>query len=275
MFWSALAQWSAEPVPLLAAAAGITLYVAGRRDMRRCGDRNAWDQRDLWFTCGMAALLLSLISPIAAFDGRLQWDHMLQHVLMLALAPPLLIIGDAFPTVRRGVVAFRDGATPAWLARLDAAAVWFLRSRLAACLAFLMFTLNLLAWHIPAVYNLTLSSEPVHDLEHTLFFATGLLFWAAVIGSPSTRFATLQRRAVVAFAGLLVGWALAVVIGYASHPLYAYPPQPGISPLMDQQMAAGIMWVPASIPFVVALINIGIEWFEREEPEVALDGVAR
>jgi cytochrome c oxidase assembly factor CtaG len=66
--------------------------------------------------------------------------------------------------------------------------------------------------------------------------------------------------------GTFVSWGLAVAIGYASHPLYAYPtPTGGFSLLADQEIAAGVMWVPGSVPFLIALLYLGIVWFEVEE----------
>ncbi len=67
-----------------------------------------------------------------------------------------------------------------------------------------------------------------------------------------------------------VSWLLAIAIGYAAHPLYAYPtPTGGLSLLADQEIAAGVMWVPGSVPFLVALIYLGIRWFDTEDSRAA------
>jgi cytochrome c oxidase assembly factor CtaG len=114
------------------------------------------------------------------------------------------------------------------------------------------------------VYNDTLRLASIHDLEHLTFLVLGLLFWDQVISpleAPGRL--SLMGRAAVALAGMGVSWGLAVAIGYASHPLYAYPaPTGGLSLLSDQQIAAGVMWVPGSTPFLIALLYLGIRWFD-------------
>ena len=107
----------------------------------------------------------------------------------------------------------------------------------------------------------------MHDLEHLTFLLVGLLFWDQVI-SPinATGRLSLLGRAVVVLVGMFVSWGLAIVIAYATHPLYAYPtPTGGLTLLGDQEIAAGVMWVPGGTPFVIALLYLGIRWFELDD----------
>ena len=120
--------------------------------------------------------------------------------------------------------------------------------------AFLLFNATLIAWHIPAAYNATLRSWAVHDLEHAMFFFTGLLFWARVI-DPGPLRPRLVWPARIAFAvgAMVVGWVLAITLVLVPHPLYpfyaALAHRPGgITALTDQQLAAGMMWVPGRWP---------------------------
>jgi putative membrane protein len=137
----------------------------------------------------------------------------------------------------------------------------------AATVVVVLFTVNLLFWHIPAVYNTTLRVASIHDLEHLTFLVLGLLFWDQVITAfRTTSRLSLVGRASVVLAGMGVSWMLAIAIGYATHPLYAYPtPTGGLSLLADQEIAAGVMWVPGSVPFLVALLYLGIRWFDIED----------
>ena len=120
-------------------------------------------------------------------------------------------------------------------------------------------------WHIPALYNLTLHNEMVHNLEHTAFLAVGLLFWTAALPRPGEAPALgLIGRSVVVLTGLVGSWLLAVYIGYAPGVLYDYSGSGSLSALADQQLAAGVMWVPASAPFVAAVVWIMARWFEND-----------
>jgi putative membrane protein len=268
MLWPPLLDWSFEPVPIVGSITAAYLYWRGRRSASVVLQREAtWDRGDTAFVLGMGALLFALVSPIAAYDVTLQWDHMVQHVLLLLVAPPLILMADPFRTAWAGYLAAQGrpitiaGTRPARVMRA-------LRSgpRSAAVIV-LLFSANLLIWHLPAIYNDTLRIASVHDIEHLTFLVLGLLFWDQVIspaGEP--RGLSLMGSAMVVIAGMFVSWGLAVVIGYASHPLYAYPtPTGGFTLLADQQIAAGVMWVPGSVPLLVALLYLGIRWFEVED----------
>ena len=263
--WSALSQWSFDPVPVVGCTLAALLYaLGGKRDLRA-----------LSFYTGLGVLFLALTSPLDVDNLRLQWVHMTQHVLLLLVSPPLILLGDPFTRALAGLRRTRLELRPlpAWAARI---ATIFRGGTRGAAAALALFAVNLLVWHIPAVYNLTLQVEPFHDLEHTLFLVTGLWFWDLAITAPRTRgHLGLAGRAVLLLSGMTVSWALAILIGYASRPLYAYSqPSGGLSLLQDQQVAAGVMWVPGSIPFVAGLVYLLIAWFDAEERAAGAAGAS-
>jgi putative membrane protein len=268
MLASPLLDWSFEPVPIVGSATAAYLYWRGRRTASPAlGRGTAWDNGDTAFALGIGALLLALVSPISFFDITLQWDHMVQHVLLLLVAPPLILLADPFRTAWAGYLAAQgrpitvEGTWPARVMRVLHA------GPRAASIVVLAFSVDLLMWHVPPIYNATLRIASVHDLEHLTFLVVGLLFWDQVI-SPikATGRLSLLGRAAVVMVGMFVSWGLAIVIGYATHPLYAYPmPTGGLSLLADQEIAAGVMWVPGGTPFLIALLYLGIRWFEVDE----------
>jgi putative membrane protein len=268
MLWSTLLDWSFEPVPIVGAVTAAYLYWRGRRTASMAlGRESGWDNGDTAFAFGIGALLLALVSPISYFDTTLQWDHMVQHVLLLLVAPPLILLADPFRTAWAGYLAAQgrpiavDGRWPARVMRVLHA------GPRAATVVLLAFSVDLLVWHVPPIYNATLRIASVHDLEHLTFLLVGLLFWDQVI-SPvkATGRLSLLGRAVVVLLGMFVSWGLAIVIGYATHPLYAYPASTGgLSLLADQEIAAGVMWVPGGTPFLIALLYLGIRWFEVDD----------
>jgi putative membrane protein len=278
MLWSTLLNWSFEPVPIVGCATAAYLYWRGRRTASAAlGRGTTWDNGDTAFALGIGALLLALVSPLASFDTTLQWDHMVQHVLLLLVAPPLILLADPFRTAWAGYLAAQGrpiAVERTWPARVMRV---FHSGSGAASVVVLAFSVDLLAWHIPAIYNATLRIASVHDLEHLTFLVVGLLFWDQVI-SPvkATGRLSLLGRAVVVLIGMFVSWGLAIVIGYATHPLYAYPvPSGGLSLLADQEIAAGVMWVPGGTPFLIALLYLGITWFEIDNQSASNAAVVR
>ncbi len=268
MLWRSLLDWSLEPVPIVGCATAAYLYWRGRRTASPALGRAAsWDNGDTAFALGIGALMLALVSPISYLDTAFQWDHMVQHVLLLLVAPPLILLADPFRTAWAGYLAAQgraisiEGTWPARAMRLLHA------GPKAAIIVVLAFSIDLLVWHLPAIYNATLRLASVHDLEHLTFLVVGLLFWDQVI-SPVKALGRLSMlgRAVVVLVGMFVSWGLAIVIAYATQPLYAYPVHSGgLTLLGDQEIAAGVMWVPGGTPFVVALLYLGIRWFEIDD----------
>jgi cytochrome c oxidase assembly factor CtaG len=270
-----LGQWDFGP-PLTPILIAGFLYSRGMRERTRRGVGSVRQAR--WFAAGLFVLVVALVSPLAAYDDTLFWAHMLQHVLLLTVAPPLLLLGRpamtswrAFPLRLRRTLARAVARSP-WWAPLRVTA----RLALAPPVALGLFLGTMAAWHVPALYNATLSSTAIHYLEHALFLGTGLVFWSRLIDSPPLwSHLTMPARALYATVAMAACSVLAIVIAFASSPLYSgYSPGPapgGISPLADQQVAAGIMWVPGSLPFVVAAVLFVYRWLDAsvERPQLA------
>jgi cytochrome c oxidase assembly factor CtaG len=134
--------------------------------------------------------------------------------------------------------------------------------------AWLLFNVDLCLWHAPVLYDLTLRNTAVHELEHISFLAFGVLFWMQLVDSPPLRARLDQARRVayVLLAGT-VAWGLAVVLAFAQSPLYdAYASRAsrpgGISALADQQLAAGIMWGPGSVPYALVVFVALYRWLD-------------
>jgi cytochrome c oxidase assembly factor CtaG len=169
---------------------------------------------------------------------------MAQHVLLLAVAPPLIVLSSAWTRLWHSLPLALTHPLVAWT----------------------LFNVIMVVWHVPVLYDLALRNGALHVLEHGLFFATGLLFWSAAF--DSARLASWWRIAYLT-TGMLVGWLIALVLAFATSPLYstyaALPHRPwGLSELADQQIAAGVMWVPGSLAYTVAIIVFVYRWLEPE-----------
>jgi cytochrome c oxidase assembly factor CtaG len=245
-------------------AAAYLYALGGRRSVKKNRVRSAA------FYCGLATLALAVASPIDAYSDRLFWAHMTQHVLLTMVAPPLLLLGRPWPRMLKPFApSVRRPVARALLVGPTLGPARSLGRRLAAPLpAFVAFSVVLLGWHIPALYDLTLRDGTVHDTEHLLFFGTALLFWVQLTPGATARPQLSDgQRVAYGTAGLLVSWLLAVVLGFAPSPLYdAYASlagRPGgLSALADQQIAAGIMWVPASTPLIIAIFVAAYRWLD-------------
>jgi putative membrane protein len=256
--------WSIEP-PLAYVAIAAMLYWAGGRG-HRPGRGSA--ARSASFAAGLATIVVALDSPLDGYADQLFWAHMAQHVLLLTVAPPLILLGRPWPRMWRGLPLEARTSIGRSLAR----AGWTAPIRVLArpVPAWLLFNATIIGWHIPAAYDATLRSGAIHDLEHAMFFFTGLLFWARVIdhGPLRPRLPWPGRIAYV-LGAMIVGWIIAITLVLVPDPIYPYyallAHRPGgISALTDQQLAAGVMWVPGSLAYTIAMIISFYRWLEPD-----------
>lgn len=256
---------------MLGVAAAAGLYARGARRRLRALDSRRRAQRR-WRMAGFAAalvtVLVALTGPIDDAADRLFWVHMLQHVLLVMVAAPLLVLSAPWNELWRPLpLGLRRGAAKSVARRRWATPLRAAGSLLARPVpVWIAFNGNLLVWHWPRLYDLAVRVQWVHDVEHLLFLSTAILFWAQVWDSPPLR-ARLGGfgRVIYVTAATVPSWLLAVVLALAARPLYpAYTGHGGTSALTDQQLASGVMWGPGAIPFSVAVF-VGIyRWLAAE-----------
>lgn len=263
-FW----DWSVDVPCLLVLALGALYVFGSSRTVTPERTRSAQRVRHGCFFACLATLEIALASPIDPLSDELFWVHMIQHTLLIMLAAPLLVVSAPWLRLWRG---FPLGLRR-WLARgLSAgrrtAPLRALSRGVGRPLpSFVIFSVVLLAWHLPGAFDATLSSSFVHATEHTLFFITAVLFWKQSIPSAPLHIRLdAPRRVFYLIGGMIVTWALAVVLALAPHPLYSHyahlATRPGgISALADQQLAAGVMWVPGSVTFLIVLFVYLHRW---------------
>jgi cytochrome c oxidase assembly factor CtaG len=263
-FW----DWSLNPPLVLLLVVAILYRIGSRRTVTPASGQVAQRLRSFCFYASLVVLAVALSSPLDALSERLFWAHMVQHVLLLVVAPPLLVVARPWVRLWRSLplAARRSVGQSLALDERMAPLRWLSRTLGSPPASFLLFSVVLLAWHLPGMFDATLRSEALHALEHTLFFATALMFWKQVIDSRPLRapLGAPQRVAYVVGA-MVVTWVLAVVLALAPHPLYSFYAHEagrpgGISAIADQQIAAGIMWVPGSITFVIVIFVYVHRW---------------
>ncbi len=268
-----LSYWPFEPVVLIGVELAAVLYIVGglgRPHKRRAGSADRW--RAVAFWLGLLTILLALQSPIEMLARQLFWVHMVQHLLLMVVAAPLLALASPWTRLWRALPL----VVRRWVARPV-----FLHPRLAPLRAiyqqvsrpgviWVLSAANLWLWHLPPLYDLTLRNHLAHHLEHGLFLGLGLAFWAHVFDQHPFRapLGTLGRASYVFFA-MVQSWGLAAVLSFATVPFYAYallPSRPGgISALTDQQLGGGMMWVPGAITYSIVFVALLFQWLAEED----------
>jgi len=238
------------------------IYVRGWHAIRKTRPTYFSDTRLMSFLCGMLVLWLSIASPIDGFADVLLSAHMVQHFLLMSVVPPLIVLGAPVVPLLRGLPR---GLVKSFLAPIFA---WrWLRTMgdflSAPVVAWLLFNLDFLSWHVPSAYDIALQNEHVHDFEHICFLVTSLLFWWVVVHPwPSRIHSNDWRVLLFLISADLVNTALSAFLAFCNRPVYSYyttGPNPfHVSPLSDQILGAVIMWVLGSIVFLVPAILITV-----------------
>lgn len=230
-------------------------YATGLIEQR---DPEAVQTRHLWFFLGgLFTVFVALQSPIDTFADNAFWVHMIQHLLLILAAPPLLLLGLPADLLRPLI------RKPAVLA--------VLRLLVNPGFAWLLSTGVFLVWHVPALYNAAVLDGKIHALEHLSFLLTALLFWWPVY-SPLPELPRLSRANQVLYLALscqpnVVLGAVLVFAPHAFYGVYAGALQLGnISPLVDQQIGGAIMWVPGNFIYLAIMSKLFYDWFSEKEP---------
>src|SRR5271165_1492816 len=274
VYQAALRSWAIPPAATFALALTALLYLRGWWLLRRAGLPYLPSWRALTFLLGLFSLWVALASPLDTFSGFVVTAHMLQHMLLMMVAPPLILLGAPLVPMVRGLPIFaaREFAGPF----LN----WPVAGRIGRTLthpvcALLLMGVAMFAWHTPALYELALRSPAWHQVEHACFFVTSLIFWWPVVQPwPST--AQWPRWAMVPY--LLVAdlqnTALSAILVFSDRVLYpSYSSTPRLfsfSALEDQIAAGAIMWVLGSLAFVVPAIIIAVQCLSKRPSQEAI-----
>jgi putative membrane protein len=250
--WS---DWNVEPT----IAAGLLALVAGYLYLTRGADpsRTVSRAQKSRFILGAATLFVALGPPLDDWsDHYLLLAHMVQHLLLILLAAPLLLSG-----------------IPAWLLEpltrnrvTNAIGYWLTRPVVAYAIANAVFVL----WHVPMLYESALRSQPVHVFEHVTMLATALLAWWPTLGPlPQWPRLALPLHSLYYFAMTLPSAAVGAFITFADPGLYApYDTARrifGIDLATDQQAAGLLMWIAVSAIYLLLITYSFFRWASREE----------
>lgn len=277
-----LTSWSFEPSKLAGLALAGALYATGwwRLGRRGYGRARPPAWRAWCYAGGLAALALALLSPIAVYTSLFFFMHMLQHLLLLMLAPPLLWLGAPLPPVLWGLP---DGTRQAvgWLFVASHPGARVFHALTHPFVAGGLYLVVVAFWHLPTFYDAAQGRTLVHDLEHLTFLGAGLLYWWPVVHPTGGRRRLGYFAAIVyLFPPLLEGNLIGALLTFASQPVYAtYQQVPrlwGLSALDDQQIGGLIMWVPAGMMWLIPIfVLLTLALRQEEQASRAPGGTVR
>jgi cytochrome c oxidase assembly factor CtaG len=222
------------------------------------------------FAAGVVVLLLALLSPLDTIGETYLFSvHMLQHLLLVLIVPPLLLLG--LPAA--GVRAFLRWPPAARLERVLGQPV----------VAWLLGTGAVWLWHLPALYNAALADLPLHIVQHLSFLITATIFWWPILAPAGVRRLDLLGTMAYLFAAAAASSILGIILTFAApglYPAYLHPFDRfaildklrrdwGMTPAMDQQIGGLIMWVPGSLVYLIGILGALGRWFQTPDDDEA------
>lgn len=267
IFDAVLWSWPFHPWLMLSLSLTLLVYLRGWRELRQLSPHIWQLHQPTFFVAGLLILFLALASPIDTFGGFLLQVHMIQHLLLMMVVPPLLWLGSPYlPLVRGLPVPVRShwvGPILRWPS-FQKWSNWVSHP----LFAWFFFVATTWIWHLPALYELALDSPLFHYLQHGFFLGSGLLFWYPIIRPyPSRPSWSLWLLAPYLLLADLQNTALSALFCFSNtvlYPTYESVPRLGnLSALTDQAIAGVLMWIPGSIAYLIPLLGIGLELFRN------------
>jgi putative membrane protein len=256
--------WNLDPVLLFGLLFAVWAY---RRGTAR-GRRRQAPWRGRCFGAALVAIGVALISPLDALSSALASAHMVQHVLLLLVAAPLLALSGPMTTLLRGSPSVVRDASVQLRRRLRLTRV-NLRPLRHPAVVWLVHVGTLWFWHAAVPYDAAVEHHVLHVIEHASFLATGVLFWRVVIGARQADRVSNGLGVLLIFAAAMQSVFLSALLTFAREPWYSvYATTTGpwsLDPLADQQLAGVIMWIPAGLVYLGAALGLLVTWIRSTE----------
>jgi putative membrane protein len=276
MSGATLAVFEGWTVPLwltLGIAATALLYVRGWLALRKTRSKqfNGW--RLSSFLLGLIVLWLAIGSPLDGFADVLLSAHMVEHLLLMSVVPPLLLLGLPVVPLLRGMPERWRTPVLGPLLRLS-----FLRRFLhwlvVPAVAWLAMNLAFLAWHAPAAFDFALRHEHWHEFEHLCFLSTSLMFWWCIYQPwPAAPHGYTWGLLLYLVSADIVNTVVAALLAFRGQPVYVFYLEHAnpfhVSPLSDQILGAMIMWVVGSFVFLITASAITVRLLQPQRRQLS------
>jgi putative membrane protein len=264
--------WSFEPAIVVPLLAFLIVYTLGA--LRR-GNAAQLRWRHTSFAIAWITLALALVSPIHELGEQLFSAHMLEHEILILISAPLISASHPGATCLWAFAPRHRANIGSWVHRIESSSG--ARLFTAPLNAWILEAVALWVWHIPSLYQATLTSDWVHAAQHISFLGTAVLFWSALYGVG--RSAMSYGSATLYVFGTAVHCsALGALLTFSTVLWYpAYSPttaQWGLTPLQDQQLGGAIMWVPSGVVFIAVALVLMARWLSESDRRLSLGSVA-
>ena len=258
-----LSSWELNPWVFMPTTCLVVLYARGWLQLHRRAPHRFGLSQLTAFCAGLITIVFALCSPLHAYAGWLLTIHMIQHLLLMMVAPPLILWGAPYLPLIAGLP--RDllsyAVKPFLSSPILRSVARFVSNPLFCWSAFISINVG---WHLPAMYELALRSSLWHEVEHISFLSSALLFWWPIIQpypwvTRTPRWTILPYLVLADFQNTALS-AFLIFSERVVYPTYAIIPRiTDLTPLADQAAAGAIMWVTSSIFFLVPLGLITID----------------
>ena len=261
-----LLDWSFDPLVWLPSIAALLVWRAGvRRVDRLHPDAPVPRRRTVSFVAGIAVLLIALDSGIARYDTTLFSVHMVQHMALTMVVAPLILWAGPITLLLR---AATHEVRIRWILPVLHARI--LRVLTFPVVSWVVFAAVMWGAHFSPLFDVSLENPGVHVIEHAVFLSAALLFWWPVIGpDPAPWRMAPAVKVMYAFLQMPQNTFLALAIYIATTPLYSHYVTTvrswGPSPLEDQSIAGGIMWLGGDFAFLIVVLFLVSAWMRDDE----------
>ena len=257
--------WNWQPSVLIGSEALLLAYIW----VQKFKPNVRW----IWFLLGDFLAVFALVSPLDRLgDQYLFTAHMMQHLIMMLIVPPLLLLGLPPKLVRKWLSQYK------WLAKIERVLSWPIG-------AWLFGIGTMWLWHIPFLYEAALNNSAVHAVEHFSFLITSTIFWWPVIGPVPER----RMKSILAMPYLFAAGAASSLLGIiltfmaaGVYPTYVNPIDSlnllptirgewGFDSAMDQQVGGILMWLLGGLVYIGASLGVLARWYSESEQEVQLE----
>jgi putative membrane protein len=266
-----LLAWEFDPFVTTGLIAASAVYWWAWRKVRASNG----PQPPTWYAwvyaAGIFTLAFSLLGPLETYNASLFSLHMTQHLVIMQISTPLLLLGRPAHLILRALPPQKTKRTIGF-AFGKSKVRYAIIAITGPIIAFLLFSVNLGLWHLPIFYDAAVQNDWIHHLQHLLFAGFALIYWWIII-DPIPRHHRLPEGWAIGsiFLSMMIGSGIGAILTLSStvlYPTYALATNPwGLSPLVDQQIGGLIMWVGSFLLYMGVAIFLAAKFLKRDEEQ--------